>query len=211
MCGLFTLRTRQTTIFNREMTLAETPRYKIYPGEPIFAIRLDAGTPELAEMKWGFRPSWAPAKRTCINIRSETAATSPMFKRAYKTARCLIPADGFYEPDRSVPGKAYAWFRRPEDRLFYFPGLWTRYESEPAFDNCGLLTTRPNRIVGAYHARMPVVLGRAAAEFWLESTAVDRLAALLEPAADDALAARPVTSALYRLRADDPGCLEPHR
>jgi len=32
-----------------------------------------------------------------INARSETAATSGMFKRALAQRRCLVPADAFYE------------------------------------------------------------------------------------------------------------------
>jgi putative SOS response-associated peptidase YedK len=212
MCGLFTLRTRHTTIFNHNVSFGETPRYAIRPGEMIPAIRLGGSVPTVSPMKWGFRPSWAPPKRICINMRSETAATSPMFKRAFRSARCLIPADGFFEPNRAVTKRAYVWFRQPADRPFFFPGLWTIFarEGESTYETCGLLTTTPNRTVAPYHGRMPVVMNDEAAEAWLEAPGedVERLQALLTPAADQALAAVHVTPDLYRLRPDDPASVQ---
>ena len=32
-----------------------------------------------------------------INCRSESAATKPAFRRAFKERRCLVPASGFFE------------------------------------------------------------------------------------------------------------------
>ena len=51
-------------------------------------------------MRWGLIPSWAKDPtigfRT-INARSETVTTTPSFREPFKSQRCLIPADGFYE------------------------------------------------------------------------------------------------------------------
>lgn len=212
MCGLFTVRTRQTMIFNRALEFADAPRYKVYPGEPVPTIRLHDGEPAVASMKWGFRPSWAPASRICINIRAETAATSAMFRQAFRGARCLIPADGFFEPNRSVPGKHYVWFHRPDDSVFYFPALWSAFaagEGEP-HETCGLITTTPNAAVAPFHGRMPVILDTPEAEAWLATPADDApiLQALLTPASDDVLVARQVTPGLYRLSSDDPAAID---
>jgi putative SOS response-associated peptidase YedK len=213
MCGLFTLRARHATLFDHTFQIADAPRYKVYPGQPVPALRLDDGEPAVSRMKWGFRPSWAPAKRTCINIRAETAASSPMFRQAFRGARCLIPADGFFEPNRSVPGKQYVWFHRPDDGVFWFPALWTTFaggDSEPE-DTCGLITTAPNATVEPFHGRMPVVLASAGAEAWLTMPAdsAEPPSHVLSPTDDRTLIARHVTPKLYRLDAGDPAAIHP--
>ncbi|MGB7595336.1 MAG: SOS response-associated peptidase family protein [Erysipelotrichaceae bacterium] len=49
-------------------------------------------------MRWGL-PKW-DEKGILINTRSETALTSPMFKKHIKERRCVIKAAGFYEWDK---------------------------------------------------------------------------------------------------------------
>ncbi|WP_097107210.1 SOS response-associated peptidase family protein [Nitrosomonas ureae] len=55
-------------------------------------------------MRWGFIPKWASdSKKIHLfnNVRAETVATKPIFKKAFRTHRCIIPATGFYEWKRS--------------------------------------------------------------------------------------------------------------
>jgi putative SOS response-associated peptidase YedK len=50
-------------------------------------------------MQWDLVPFWAKEdnKLAPFNARGETVATSPMFREAFKSRRCLMPASGFYE------------------------------------------------------------------------------------------------------------------
>ena len=57
-----------------------------------------------------------------INARSETAATLPAFRDAMKYRRCLVPADGFYEWERSGTTKQPYCFEVRYGELFAFAG-----------------------------------------------------------------------------------------
>jgi putative SOS response-associated peptidase YedK len=59
----------------------------------------------LTGMKWGLIPSYtkknadgkAATGYSMINARSETVATSSVYRRLLKHRRCVVPVDGFYE------------------------------------------------------------------------------------------------------------------
>ena len=77
------------------------PRYNIAPTEDVlFVTAGDDGIHKLREGRWWLVPWWAkevPKKTPMFNARMETVDTSGAFKDAFKSKRCLIPADGFYE------------------------------------------------------------------------------------------------------------------
>ena len=57
-----------------------------------------------------------------INARAETAAEKPSFRSAFRSRRCLIPADGFYEWKRENGGKQPYHLRMEDGRPFAFAG-----------------------------------------------------------------------------------------
>lgn len=90
-------------------TAAETPewlapRWNIAPTQDVAAVlervRDDEVTRKLVGLRWGLVPSWAKdpsGGARMINARLETVAEKPSFRKAFRTRRCLIPADGYYE------------------------------------------------------------------------------------------------------------------
>lgn len=62
-----------------------------------------------------------------INARSETAATRPAFRDSLTSRRCLIPADGFYEWQRSSKARQPYCFEVNDAELFAFAGIWDRW------------------------------------------------------------------------------------
>ncbi len=155
------------------------PSYNVAPTQSVPVCRLGAsGTRELAAMSWGFIPSWSQEGRILINARSETVASSPAFRAAFKSRRCIVPASAFYEW-RTLNGKKQpVCFRAINDSLFALAALW-----EPARDdgapNFTVLTTRPNELVAKVHDRMPVMLKRDQLDSWLLGETPD--AKLFEP------------------------------
>jgi len=63
-----------------------------------------------------------------INARSETADAKPAFRDALRFRRCLIPADGFYEWQKSAGAKQPYCFEVLERELFAFAGSMGQVE-----------------------------------------------------------------------------------
>ena len=144
-----------------------------------------------------------------INARSEGVLQRPTFREAFRSGRCLVPADGFYEWKRQGRASLPCHFHLPARRPFAIAGLW---RPETGGAACVLLTTKPHDAVAPVHDRMPVLLPPSAYADWLQAPPgeASRLLALLVPWAGE-LEATPVGRAVNDARHDAPDCLEPER
>jgi putative SOS response-associated peptidase YedK len=114
MCGRYRLSRRKQLVDEYFGSVSGedeqwNPRYNIAPTQAVPVIRQNPKEParELSLMRWGLVPSWAKDSSVAammINARSETASTKPASRDALKSRRCLIPADVFYEWQKT--GKA---------------------------------------------------------------------------------------------------------
>ncbi|AJY53151.1 SOS response-associated peptidase [Halomonas sp. KO116] len=83
--------------------------------------------------RFSLLPSWAKDEklaRSTFNARSETVATKPSFRSAWKNAQhCIIPATAIYEPDwrsgKAVPTR----ITRHDGKLLSIAGLWECWRS----------------------------------------------------------------------------------
>jgi putative SOS response-associated peptidase YedK len=160
MCGRYRLSRRKQLVeeyFDTESDESEwTPRYNIAPSQPVPVIRQNPKEPrrELSLMRWGLIPSWAKDASVAarmINARSETAGTKPAFRDPLTNRRCLIPADGFYEWQRTGRVKQPYCFEVNDGELFAFAGIWDRWRdsSGHTVETCSILTTTPNAVTSA--------------------------------------------------------------
>jgi len=221
MCGRFTL--RNPHLLQRELfQLADIPalpaRFNIAPTQQIAAIRQLPDQPrrELALLHWGLIPSWAKDPKignTLINGRSETAATKPAFRSAFKSRRCLIPADGFYEWQRTPDGKRPYYIHRRDGQPFAFAGLWDRWHNpdDGATESATILTTSPNDLMRPIHDRMPVILPADEYTKWLDPEVKDAklLEPLLKPCDPADWEAIGVSTYVNTPRHDDERCISP--
>jgi putative SOS response-associated peptidase YedK len=148
-----------------------SPRYNLAPTQPVPVIRQDPKEPvrHLSLVRWGLVPSWSKdgsGAARMINARSETASTLPAFREAFRSRRCLVPADGFYEWQRTGKAKQPFCFEVNDGDLFAFAGLWdcSRGPTGTVLETCSILTTTPNTI----HDRMPVIVDPDAYDLWLD-------------------------------------------
>ena len=115
MCGRFALRTptkKLAAAFQVEEASAVEARYNVAPTQSILAVRQSEDGREAVLLKWGLIPSWTKddsMSARLINARSETVTEKPAFREAFKRSRCIIPADGFYEWQRTE-GKKQPFF-----------------------------------------------------------------------------------------------------
>ena len=187
--------------------------YNVPPTETIRMVVQRDDERRLVAARWGFRPFWAdasgPGAKSWINARSEAAWDSPAFSRSLRGRRCIVPADAFYEWDRSTsPRQPYAIGPAAGDEMLALAAIFSPIHDE--LPTTAVLTTAPNRLLAPIHNRMPVILGRDAFDAWLDPDAdLGIIASLLRPADDDVLRMWPVSTAVNRVAADGPDLLRP--
>ena len=184
-----------------------TLRMEFKPADYVPIVHLEGTRRVIDVAYWGFIPSWAggDAKVKPINAKSETVAKSGMFRSAFKSYRCLIPADGFFEPKgpKGMKHRQQFYFQRPDHGMFAFAGLWSYRDDS---QTCVLLTTTPNGVVRPIHDRMPVILSPSDYGKWLDpKTEPDELQRLLRPSWDDELVVQPEG----KLKTNEPTLFDP--
>jgi putative SOS response-associated peptidase YedK len=133
MCGRYRLSRRKQLIaeyFETESEVDWEPRYNLTLSQDIGIIRQDPSMPNrhFSRARWGLIPSWANDSKiglSTINARAETVTNRPAFRDAFTSRRCLIPADGFYEWQRSGRRKQSFHFGMHDDSLLAFAGPGT--------------------------------------------------------------------------------------
>lgn len=219
MCGRFTLTVSADKIrdFFPLFDIPDTtPRYNIAPTQPVLAVRKIEGLdrPQGAMLRWGLIPFWADDKKIgsrLINARAESVATTPAFRAAFRSRRCLVLADGFYEWQQLGSGKQPYHLRFQDRRPFAFAGLWDKWDRQgEQIESCTIITTDADDVVRPLHDRMPVIIPPDSFERWLDprrSDAAD-LDVFLKPLTGQEMGAFPVSTMVNNVRNDDPRILE---
>jgi putative SOS response-associated peptidase YedK len=219
MCGRYTLRNPRKAL-DEILALPQLPfleaRYNIAPTQPVPVVRIGTGQSE-AEcvlVRWGLIPSWAADPSIgprLINARSETVATKPAFRAAFRQRRCLVPADGFYEW-KLIDGKKQPYLIGFEDsRPFAFAGLWETWQHDgQKVESCTILTTEANERLRTLHERMPVILPKENHRLWLDTSVNDAalLKSELRPYPAESMSIYPVSPLVNSPHNDEPRCAE---
>ncbi|MEC0243524.1 SOS response-associated peptidase [Paenibacillus dokdonensis] len=221
MCGRFTLIVSLEELMLRyEMDPGHSvpyhrPQYNIAPTQMVLSIIHDGSRLRLGELKWGLVPSWAKDSTMgsrMINARSETLLEKPAYRLPFERKRCLIPADGFYEWQKTGNGKRPYRIKLKSSELFSMAGLydiWVR-EDGSKLATCTVITTRPNSLMEPIHDRMPVILRPEDELRWIErgSANTEELQQLLIPYPASEMEAYPVSSTVNSVKNDSPLCIE---
>jgi putative SOS response-associated peptidase YedK len=167
-------------------------------------------------VRWGLIPNWwkKPLKElpATFKARVETVAEKPMFRGAYRSRRCVVPASGFYEwtgkkGDKQPPSLSM----RKTAPILALAGLYESWRDPHTQDeilSCTLIVTEATQWMMLYHDRMPVLLQQAEIDRWLSG---EMEASELHPASEGALREWPIDRRVNKADAgdDDPMMIEP--
>lgn len=218
MCGRYVASWSKSLFeqtFNTQAPLFES--YNIAPTHfaPIIYTS-KSGTRETLDTKWGLLPSWVKDpkdfKASMFNARAESLRDKASFKKPFKKTRCIVPASGFFEWQKTEDGKVPHFIKAKDDTPLAFAGLyehWQKSDAEPITSHT-IITTTPNDLMKDLHNRMPVILNPEHFELWLdpENEDVDILEHLLKPFEGE-LEAYPVAKRVGRVSENDKDLLEP--
>lgn len=219
MCGRYTLSAGHEALaraflaeFGEDMKASWKSRYNICPGTGIVAILedRDKGGRKADVFHWGLVPSWAKDPNIgykLVNARAETIGEKPSYRDAYRYRRCLVPASGFYEWDRTKSPRQPYYFYPENEAFMAMAGIWEHWMHPSGSEilSVALITTAANKRVGKIHHRMPVILEPADWDRWLDTANVtgQGLSGLLAPAPESCLQSRPVSNRVNKTDVDE--------
>lgn len=184
--------------------------YNIPPTSPI-ATLLNTG--EYLYSHFGLIPSWAKqASQMQINARSENIFERKSFTESFRSRRCLIPVNGWFEWKVEDETKQ-PYYVYPEDKSYVaLAGIWDLWrdpQTDEAFTGSAIITCEPNSTIETIHHRMPVILDQEDWGLWLDNnTPIEDLYAMLKPYTAKALAMHEVSLELNHVKYQDPSCIE---
>lgn len=238
MCGRYYRRSDKQRIAEA-FHLGELPadfvldpaNYNIAPTtfQPVIRESRDDGSRELVLMRWGLIPFFAESIKeykgiSTINARAESITTSATWRAPFRSRRCLIPADGFYEW-KKLPGAPVTKDKQPfaitvRDREpFAFAGLWDAWKEPKKFPNdvdtwlqsFSIITTDANELISSSHIhnRMPVILEPRDYDRWLSREISDQPPIdLLRPFPSDEMQLSACNQAVGNVRNNGPELLD---
>lgn len=220
MCGRFTVTNpdklpRRFNVQQPELPL--TPRYNVAPTQ-VLPVVLREGKSEKNQielLKWGLIPFWSKEPKagySTINARAEGIEDKPAYRKPIRSQRCLIPADGFYEWQKTGTGKQPFYIHLKSAELFGFAGLYDIYRDKQGNElkTFTIITTTANDVVEPIHDRMPVILRPEDEDEWLNTEITDpfQVTRLLKPFPANLMEAYPVSKLVNMVANDTPEILQ---
>ena len=194
----------QTSKYNTGINVA--------PRDYGLTLRLIDGVRHIVPSNWTLIPSWSKAQKLAfdtMNAKSETVATKPAFRSAYKSRRCLVLATHYIEFEKH--GKARFPFRYEIDggKPFAMAGLWEVWRdpsdsSAPPLDSLTIITTTPNELTKQLHHRMPVIVDEPDYDAWMSGEEIP-----LVPFPADRMEAVPNTTKINDSKYKGADCIGP--
>jgi putative SOS response-associated peptidase YedK len=191
-----------------------SPVYNLCPTMNSPVLRQVSGERVFDEMRWQLVPATEPAfttKLSTINARSETVFQSRLYRDLVVRQRCIIPLSGFFEWKTDGSGKRPFKIYLPDEPIMTVAGIWATWRAGTPEERSSfsILTTAANDFMSGIHDRMPVILGRADEDEWLDPEVHehDTLRQLMKPCPSKWLAATEISTLVNSTRNNTPDVL----
>ena len=172
------------------------------------------GEIQIERALWDLIPSGKSKPFLRANARSDALRTKWPWKLLLRR-RCIVPADGFYEPEKPAMAKGtvpWSFYQLESGKPFFFAGLFNETKDPDTGEmvtSYTIITTDANKLVASRkHNRMPVILHPSDAHEWL--FADDLPEHLLKPyPANEMIGHRVADRVKNRREPDGPDFVEP--
>ncbi|MHC5795342.1 SOS response-associated peptidase [Lacisediminihabitans sp. FW035] len=200
-----------------------TPSWNVAPTQSVPVVREHEGKRTVELVRWGIVSPSSPVfggGKPIINARIETVASNGLFKGAFTSHRCLVPAKGYYEWKLQETGKQ-PYFIHSGDTDLAMAGIIRAWKDKTKDDgdrdqwrlSMAIITRDAHAVPGEVHDRMPNLLTPAMYDDWLgDHLGTDELLKVLEASSRevaDNLDFYPVSKAVSSPKNDRPELLEP--
>ena len=219
MCSRFTqkLTWRQIHDFysltGSALPLNLQPHYNGAPAQDFTVCRFDEnGNRAIAQLRWGLVPAWAKDSGMStrhINARAETVHTKPSFSDAFRSRRCLVPANGWFEWQRTGHGKQPYFLALADGSPLSFAALWERWNKDgESLESFAIITTAASSALADIHHRQPAIIDSDRFDDWLDPTSsVPWLLELVREPRAGPYERRLVSTRVNSVQNDDPDIL----
>ncbi len=222
MCGryvlidgrvLFAVSAQLQTWRNEGREFDVLPKYDARPTNLMPIVAQRENKYQVLLMRWGLVPHWSKdgkSEFSTFNAKAETLDASKLYAPYFKSARCLVPADGFYEwkkytVETMVKGKhkiaeqkQKMFISMKDCSPFMMAGLFSVWKKENGeeFPTYTIVTVSANELVSDIHERMPVILQQKDYNVWLDRgiNDIEFLKTFLVPYPAERMMAFPVTN-----------------
>ncbi|MBM7582829.1 putative SOS response-associated peptidase YedK [Caldicoprobacter guelmensis] len=138
-----------------------------YPAQSALVV-LEPKNRVITLARWGF--DYSSKKKVVVNARAETILDRPMFKDAARYARCIVPANLFYEwKDEEIGKKVRYKIGLQDGNIMSLGGLYKLSFDKglgPQLDFV-IITTDAEEGVREVHPRMPLIIKEEWVDMWL--------------------------------------------
>lgn len=158
---------------------------ELSPAVPLLIVSGGGDGARASNARWGLVGHFLDQspRSPLLNLRGEALAGTPFYNRLLRRKRCLIPATAFFawQIDDSGSRRKLRIAER-DGELLLIAGIFDHHPH--AGSTCALLTAPAIGLARGLQPRLPLLLQREAAAFWLAEHPEfpdDEFAALLQP------------------------------